>query len=750
VADPEPVTAPAIDVGGPLIDVTGDVRTERRTVVRRVPLALGQALLIASALFILLGGWQRDFHVPFGFSSDSLWFLMQSKSTVDNGWWWSNPRLGAPFGLDERAYASNSNVDQAIVWAVSRVVPHAIAATNLAWMIVVVLSGLSASWCLRQLGISTINAMVFGTLFALSPYALYRHIDHFSLVIYLVPFACTAAMWLASGRHLQAWPATAPAIVLIGCALLSFDYVYYAFFGAFCILVGALIGYLATRDRWLLASGAIGLAVIVGCTLINLAPSFASWQQRGQPMVLRDKVPAEAEMFGLKIRQLISPVYPNRVPPFERWVKQEAAARFPNENENWTSRLGLIGTIGFLGLLVLLFIPDGVRPRLSSPLTRGASRLTMATLLLATVGGFGSLFSLFVSSDIRAYNRMCPFIAFFSLAAVAIACDALFKTARGRTVAAAVVLAIGLADQGQAAQHFTAEYAGNAIEIAGLETFVGTLERALPAQSMVLQLPFRTYMNESDVGGMKRYDHFKPYLVSRALRFSYPAFSNEQVRWQQAAARLPLRDLMPQLATDGFAAVLIDRAGYADRGAEVSDALLGIVGRDRILAQSDRYLALDIRVLAGARPSAASTSLAAAMSRDLSPASVSIEACKGPSLTEIEQIGPTRAPFGAGPIHVSGSDAIKVSGWAVDHPHRKAAAGVDVVVDSVPFPSVYGAARDDVANYFQRPGYRESGFTADVPAERLTAGAHTLSLRVVSADGTCFYQTRSMPMTVDR
>jgi hypothetical protein len=750
VADPEFVTAPAIDVGGPLIDVTGDVRPGRAMLVRRVPLALGQTLLIAITLFVLVGGWQRDFHVPFGFSSDSLWFLMQSKSTVDHGWWWSNPRLGAPFGLDERAYPSNSHVDQAIVWAVSRLVPDAFAATNIAWMAIVILSGLSATWCLRKLGISTLNAMVCGTLFALSPYALYRHIDHFSLVIYLVPFACTAALWLASGRPLRAWPATTPAIVLIGCALLSFDYVYYAFFGAFVILVGALVGYLAVRDRRVLASGGICLAVIVGCTLINLAPSFASWHERGQPMVLRDKVPAEAEMFGLKIRQLISPVFPNRVPPFDRWVRREAAARFPNENENWTSRLGLIGTLGFLGLLVLWFVPDRLPPRAwSSSLTRSASRLTLATLLLATVGGFGSLFSLFLSSDIRAYNRMCPFIEFFALVAVALAVDTWCTSTRARTAVAVVVLAIGLADQGQAAQHFTTEYAGIAREIAGLDAFDNTLEHALPANTMVLQLPFRAYMNESDVGGMKRYDHFKPYLVSHALRFSYPAFSNEQVRWQQAAARLPLRDLMPQLASEGFAGVLIDRQGYEDRGAEVSAALIEMVGQDRIIAQSDRYLALNISALA-ARTSPASKSLAAAMSSDLAPASESLGACKGPSLTVIDQMGTTHAPFGTGVIHVAGSGAIKVSGWAVDHPHRKAAAAVDVVVDTMPFPSAYGAARDDVADYFQRPGYRESGFTADVPAEKLTAGEHAVSLRVVSSDGQCYYQTRSMPMTVDR
>ena len=72
-------------------------------------------------MYVYLRGWRRDFTVPFGFSIDSLFYLMQAKSTVDNGWWWFNPMVGAPLGLDELAFPANGNVDQAIVWIVSRV-----------------------------------------------------------------------------------------------------------------------------------------------------------------------------------------------------------------------------------------------------------------------------------------------------------------------------------------------------------------------------------------------------------------------------------------------------------------------------------------------------------------------------------------------------------------------------------------------------------------------------------------------------
>jgi len=410
-------------------------------------IVVGHALLIAAVLFVFLGGWRRDLRVPLSFSSDSLVALMQSKSTVDNGWWWSNPMLSAPSSLDELAFPTNSNVDQAIVWAVSRLVRNAAAAVTLAWSIMVVLSGISAAWCMRKLGVSGTSSVVAGTLFAVSPYALYRNIDHFWMVIYLVPFPCAAALLLASGRLPERGYWKGDGGLLVGCALVGFNYVYYAFFGCFVVGLAALVGYLAHGRVRILVAGAICVTLIAGTTLLNLAPSLYSWSAHGRPLILRDKVPAESEVYGLKIRQLISPVFEHRFAPFRRWADKEAAAGFPVETENMTSRLGLIGTVGFLGLLALIFVPGAARRFGDEGTLRSASQLTVAAVLLATVGGFGSLFALLISPEVRAYNRICPLIEFFSLTAVAFALDALFKTRERRLAASAIVLAVGLGDQ---------------------------------------------------------------------------------------------------------------------------------------------------------------------------------------------------------------------------------------------------------------------------------------------------------------
>ena len=732
------------------VGAADDSPPRHRSALRGALIVLGQAILTAVVLyFFFLDGRHRDIRVPFHFSIDSLQALMQSKSTLDNGWWLSTSMRGAPFAFDELAFPANSNVDQAIVWVVGRFMRNPMAAVNFAWMVMVALSGLTATWCMRKIGASTVSSMVAGTLFALSPFALYRNIGHFWLVIYLVPFPCTAALLLASWRPPGRWFWKGCGGLLAGCVLLSFDYVYYAFFACFCIGIAALAGCLTQRDARILRAGAICVALIASGTLLNLAPSLYSWSRHGRPIILHDKTPAESEVYGLKIRQLITPLRYHVFSPFRDFAEKEAAAQFPLETENATSRLGLVGTLGFLGLLGLLFVP-GAADRLKCGNTLlGASRLTIAAVLLATIGGFGSLFALVVSPEIRAYNRICPFIEFFALTAIAFAMDSLFKTRKRRVVAGVIVLAIGLVDQRTAGVNMRLGYAGIAAEMPQLEGFVRQLESRLPDRAMVLQLPFRTYLNDEGIARMGAYDHFRLYLVSHKIHWSYPALSNEQVRWQQSAARLDPRRLPYQLVAEGFAAVVIDRYGYADNGAAATAAIRAGLGPRDVLAETDRYIALDIRSLVRADEAAAPK-----LSMRSGPATLGMATCSGQSpadvyLMDVYQIGVTNAPFSGAPIHVPGSGGFKVVGWAVDRPRESTAADVDVVIDQTPFETIYGSDRGDVVAAFGRPAYLQSGFATEIPTDTISKGQHALAFRVVSSNRRCYYQTPSRPIVVD-
>ncbi|MEO8484538.1 MAG: hypothetical protein ABI634_20210 [Acidobacteriota bacterium] len=704
---------------------------------------VGQSLLIAALLFVFLRGWDRDFKVPLRFSRDSLSGAMQSKSTVDNGWWWFNPKVGAPFGLDELQYPANSNADQALVWVVSRVIRDPSTAINFTWFLMVVLSGLSATWCMSKLGVSRGSALVAGTLFAFTPYALYRNTGHFWLVIYLVPFACTAALFLASGRP-DRWYWGRPFIgLLIGCALIAFNYAYYAFFGCFLLIVASLVGFIQDRTPRLLGAAALVVALICGGTILNLAPSLHSWQQRGKPLLVAEKTVAESEIYGLKIRQLVSPGLWHRFPPFSAWLAREDAAAFPLETENRSSRLGLVGALGFLALLGLLFVPRLGQKLRGHEMLTAASRLTLAAVLLGTIGGFGSLFSLLISPEIRAYNRISPFITFFSLTAVALILDSLIRSRTRRLVTALSIAIVGLADQRAAAVNVNATHKEIGAEVASLRNLVRDLESHLPADAMVFELPFRPYPNDEGFARMQPYDLLKPYLLSHTLRWSYPPLNNQQARLQLAAGLLAPQRLPRELAAAGFAAILVDRYGYADNGAATLAALQEQqADRGDVIGETPRYVVLDIRRLTSAAPPSSFLSRAASGS----PASAGIAACTAQALFVVERIGAATPPFGE-PPHLAGE--VKVSGWAVDPVAQTTGAGVDMLIDQTLFQTIYGTDRGDVSAHFQQPAYRPSGFIGAVRTTGLAKGPHTLSLRVVSSDTGCYYETPPQPVVVD-
>ena len=105
-------------------------------------------------------------------------------------------------------------------------------------------------------------------------------------------------------------------------------------------------------------------------------------------------------------------------------------------------------------------------------------------------------------------------------------------------------------------------------------SFTATLEKALPPHAMVFQLPVMKYPESWPIGQMGDYEHFRPYLYSRDLRFSY---GNDKGRgqddWQFEVERQPPLEMAALLERVGFNAIYINRSGYADRGFTLIDGL---------------------------------------------------------------------------------------------------------------------------------------------------------------------------------
>ena len=125
--------------------------------------------------------------------------------------------------------------------------------------------------------------------------------------------------------------------------------------------------------------------------------------------------------------------------------------------------------------------------------------------------------------------------------------------------------------------------------------FTGKMEEALPAGAMVFQMPVMEFP-ESPLPGVPPYDHFRPYLYSKNLRFSYGSMKGrEREKWQpavqaklfegasldQQAGKIKVNEANARIAVDelkrlGFSAIYINRNGFPDRGKGLEEALLDL------------------------------------------------------------------------------------------------------------------------------------------------------------------------------
>ena len=245
--------------------------------------------------------------------------------------------------------------------------------------------------------------------------------------------------------------------------------------------------------------------------------------------------------------------------------------------------LGILGTVGFAALLGWALL----RRRNNTPqLPDGLSLFTLVAVLVGTIGGFGSLFSLLVFSDIRCYNRISVYIAFFALAMVAWGLDRFVarfaESPRRRWVVYGVfglLLVLGVFDQSGSGhappyQRLHEVFAEDA-------AFVAAIEARVPPGTAVMQLPYVPFPENGPVHDMTDYDHFRPYLHSHSLRWSYGAVrGREEDQWQNIVTQRSPESLVNTLALSGFGGIYINRAGYEDHAAESLvhdlDRLLGM------------------------------------------------------------------------------------------------------------------------------------------------------------------------------
>lgn len=531
------------------------------------------ALLLPLVLLVpVLRLDQADLAVPLDYDGDALFSASLVQNLAETGAWAETPRLAAPEGL---------RLLRLLVWLTGSWA----VAFNLFYVVSFPLASLSAFLVFRALGFSRGPSLVSAVLFAFLPYHFLKGARHLSLASYcslasywMVPPALLLALRLWTGRRMfppRAAGGTAAAAVLLLCV--ASGPVYYALFGAMVLGVSGMVAALRDRTARPVVETALALA-LVGVTLAaHLAPSLAWRLEHGENVGVARR-PTEAQIFALQIAPMVLPVADHRIPFLAdaraAWNRSSPGAGV--NHAEWSS-LGSIGTVGFLLLLAAAVgvFPGAGRGR---QLLRAAGGLTVALLVIASTGGFGSLFA-FALPEIRVYARLGLLIAFLSLLAVTWLVERALE-GRGRRTATAIlasILVVGVADQTNPAA--VPDHAGLRSTRRSDLSFFGAIEARLAPGAMVYQLPWVSFPEARPVNGMSCSDPIRAYLSTERVRWSHGAVRGRPgAAWRKEISSLPIPRLVAAVSARGFDGIVVDRAGTADAGRSIEESLAALLG----------------------------------------------------------------------------------------------------------------------------------------------------------------------------
>jgi phosphoglycerol transferase len=600
--------------------------------------AAGVATATVGLLVVTLRLWEANLRVPFvynatdrpplAYAPDAPYYLMLTKGLVDHGSYLRIPNLGWPFSF--QLYdnpESGDNLQLALLRGLGFFLRDAVLTMNVYYLLTFVAVSLAAWFVLRRLGVSRPVAAVVAILYSFLPYHFARGEAHLLLSGYfMVPIATLLILQVLSDDppftarrdspesrwRLALWSRRALPWFL-ACAALGSTGPYYAFFAVLLLAAAVGVDLVAWRSWRRAASGAVAAGVVLFVLLVNLSPSFLYWASHGLNNKAIPRGISETEVNGLRISQLVMPRVDHRIGAFAD--AQRKSDRFsPVATSERGQQLGLVGALGFVGLLV--FTLSRLLRRRSDQESRGPpplgtraeigkrlGLLTIVAVVVATVSGIALIISALGVRYIRSYNRISVFIAFFALIAVAFALDWVVTRVprwHGRAVLAAAVcvavLAVGVFDQTSSADipdYKALERAWNSDDV-----FMHGIERDLGKGAAVFEMPYVFFPEAGTIVGTGPYDQVRGWLHADSLRWSWGSVRGRDGDWQGAVVRLPAPAALDALTAVGFTGLMIDRAGYEDHGARIEAEYSRTLGQEPRVSPDGRLVFYDLRAWA--------------------------------------------------------------------------------------------------------------------------------------------------------
>ena len=528
---------------------------------------LYSAVILGVTMFLIALYGKIDLSYPLIYEGgDEVGVYYYSKLIAENGLSLTNPFVGGISGADMFDYPYSDKLSFLIVKVISLFSKDPYKTTNLFYFFNFYAIAVVATIVSRKLAVSRINSGIVGILYAFSPYIQMRY-GHMWLVPYfMIPVACYLSIGIIKGKIPGEYDKNKRKDLFWTGMILSFmcafTGMYYAYFA--CAIIAAAMAIRITRinERNLLSEvyplGYIS-STILG-VVINVVPNLVYWHINGtnpySELLKRNN--GDAEVYGLKLVQMILPRTGHRIDFFRR-ITGGYNNHNPLIDENITAALGIIAAAALVLSLFMLFS--------RSEKYKEISYLNVATFIIATIGGVGSVISVAVNIPMRCYNRMSLVIMFISLLFVGYLLDELkcrCKPAIAVFVSVCIML-VGVYDQ-------TVQVGPNKSDsLISAKELMQQIDDEMDDGDMIFTLPYDDWPSSTVYGS---YGQYIGYIETEGLHWSYGAMQGrEEAKWQANVAECDSVIMIEKLKYAGYDGIYLDSNLYERKfGTEAKDA----------------------------------------------------------------------------------------------------------------------------------------------------------------------------------
>ena len=537
------------------------------------------SVLLIGMNFVCLGFAQNGLDAPLSYAGgDDFSQGVNIKSIAEHGWLWENTRLGAPYTQFFHDFQASflMNFENVCTFIITRFTKDPFIAFNIQFLLAIVLCGIISFIVLRQLKVSRLLALAGAILYATSPYIYNRAMGHFILgACYFVPLSILLCVW--AGQEEKSYLSSKQSIIATVsiCLLVANNGVgYYPFFTCFLLCITCLITVLKSGRISRAKEALVPVCLIVFFMMLSLIPTFVYKLKEGSNNITGRSI-VEVELYGLKIVQLFLPTNAHH-PSFIKNIVAEYNSYAPLINENKVAYMGVFACIGLAAMMFMTFLPFNPKRHVALSLF---PKLSIWAMLFFSIGGIISLFCLVTGfRSLRGFNRISIFIAFMSITVFCLLLQNLLclefvkrRKVVGYGVRALIALFVFYCvwEQHPSLSIYGKALAANKIARKNDLEFVQHIESQMGENDMILQMPYHKYPEAGPVKEMNVYSHFRAYLNSSKLRWSYGGMKGRKSdMWNERISTLPMNRSIPVIAQAGFKGIYIDSRAYAEEELE--------------------------------------------------------------------------------------------------------------------------------------------------------------------------------------